>query len=543
MSRTIGKIRTPLVLLLLWCIVTAFNITKAVHIDDTAYLEIAQNICADPQHLLQEKLNWGNSADPTCFFYHPIGLSCLFAAAIKLWGTSELIFHLILACFSGLAIVLFYRIANLYTSMPLIATVLFCLSPAFLPSQNLMLDIPITALWITFFWFLMRQPGTHNDAAQLLWTAIMASAACMIKYTSLVLPIILTADILRKKQWKLLWVLVIPAGIIGIWSLLNINSYREVHLHTGTISPIDYIRIAKRQMDWIFGIGAITPFSLVALPYLKKHPVACVRSIPWLSALSGICFFILSFKGLHHSLGHSLLGAVFFANGVLLILTLVQGGIRKLQFHATWPLCTCTCNRFEFLMALWVIGPMLFIVLFSHFMAIRHILLAVPPVVLLYCRYIAPHATRKLLEIGVIGTIILGCWISASDWEYADIYRRFAKEVVNEYPVSAQTIWYAGHWGWQWYAEKAGMRQYDTQASHLKKNALLIVPEYISTQSIDSSVIRTLRLERTFEKSGSVIMRLRSMEQMRGYYAFSILSLPWFFSSNPAERFFVYRVM
>jgi hypothetical protein len=54
---------------------------------------------------------------------------------------------------------------------------------------------------------------------------------------------------------------------------------------------------------------------------------------------------------------------------------------------------------------------------------------------------------------------------------------------------------------------------------------------------------RTLRLERTLKKSGSVIMRLRSMEQMRGYYAFSILSLPWFFSGDPAEQFFVYRAM
>jgi len=193
-------------------------------------------------------------------------------------------------------------------------------------------------------------------------------------------------------------------------------------------------------------------------------------------------------------------------------------------------------------MGLWILGPLLFIVLFSHFMAIRHILLAYPPIVLLYCKYVVPQAPRKLLVTGLISTVILGCWLSASDWEYADIYRRFAKQASNEYTAQKQTIWYVGHWGWQWYAEKAGMRQYDTQTSHLKKNDLIIVPEWISAQNIDASVTYTLTLERTFEKYGSLIMTLRTMEHMRGYYAFSIFSLPWTLSQKPAERFFIYRV-
>jgi hypothetical protein len=39
-----------LVIISIWLVVTAFNITKAAHMDDTAYLEIARHILVDPLH-------------------------------------------------------------------------------------------------------------------------------------------------------------------------------------------------------------------------------------------------------------------------------------------------------------------------------------------------------------------------------------------------------------------------------------------------------------------------------------------------------------
>ena len=42
----------------------AVNVTKPVHIDDTAYLEIAKAILHDPWHPLSQSINWGDTAAP-----------------------------------------------------------------------------------------------------------------------------------------------------------------------------------------------------------------------------------------------------------------------------------------------------------------------------------------------------------------------------------------------------------------------------------------------------------------------------------------------
>jgi hypothetical protein len=38
------------------------------------------------------------------------------------------------------------------------------------------------------------------------------------------------------------------------------------------------------------------------------------------------------------------------------------------------------------------------------------------------------------------------------------------------------TVWFGGHWGWQWYAQKVGMRQYDSWNSILESGDYLVMP-------------------------------------------------------------------
>ena len=45
-------------------IAVGVNLTKAVHIDDTAYLEMAKAILHDPFHPLSQETNWGNTSEP-----------------------------------------------------------------------------------------------------------------------------------------------------------------------------------------------------------------------------------------------------------------------------------------------------------------------------------------------------------------------------------------------------------------------------------------------------------------------------------------------
>ncbi len=87
-------------LLLIWGVATALNVTKAYHIDDTAYLEVARAILADPLHPMSGQVNWGDFSEPIHQINQPPLLSYMLAGVFYCCGESELATHL-LVCLSA----------------------------------------------------------------------------------------------------------------------------------------------------------------------------------------------------------------------------------------------------------------------------------------------------------------------------------------------------------------------------------------------------------------------------------------------------------
>ena len=142
-------------------------------------------------------------------------------------GHVELALHVVWLLFSGLAIALFYGLAHkVEVPRPLTWTAIFCLGPAFVPSQNLMVDVPLVALWLAFFYALIA----HDTWGGLLAAAFLAAAACLAKYSSLVLIPILGLAIARSQRTRALTLLLIPFGVLAAWSLFNWWDYGEIHI-------------------------------------------------------------------------------------------------------------------------------------------------------------------------------------------------------------------------------------------------------------------------------------------------------------------------
>src|SRR5262249_2888418 len=74
--------------LALWAVATAFNVTKAVHIDDTADLAVARQIARDPLHPYGGELNWQDEARPMHRISQPPLLFYVFAAGFRAFGES-----------------------------------------------------------------------------------------------------------------------------------------------------------------------------------------------------------------------------------------------------------------------------------------------------------------------------------------------------------------------------------------------------------------------------------------------------------------------
>src|SRR5512133_2998496 len=94
------------------CLVcAAVNITKAVHVDDTAYQGIVDAIVRDPVHVMAAPLNWRSTAEPIAVTNQPHLFFYLQALVTLVFGHSELAQHLLMAAVTALTVLLFYRLA------------------------------------------------------------------------------------------------------------------------------------------------------------------------------------------------------------------------------------------------------------------------------------------------------------------------------------------------------------------------------------------------------------------------------------------------
>jgi len=149
--------RTSIVILILWLFATYWNIDKAFHIDDAGHLEIAQWIQAYPMHPMSGWVNWSGIFEPISKLNQPHLYFYLMAGWGALFGYSEISMHLLLALFSLWAIIGFFKLAGLFEpSHALHITSLFALSPALVVGQNSMVDVPLIAVWIQFYYCLLK---------------------------------------------------------------------------------------------------------------------------------------------------------------------------------------------------------------------------------------------------------------------------------------------------------------------------------------------------------------------------------------------------
>ena len=136
--------KTAFVLMCLWLVATGYNITKPYHIDDPAYMEIAQGIAQNPLRPMNGLLNWADFPEPIHKLNQPHLYFYLLAFHLKFFGETELSTHLFQSVFVLLGIFFFFKLAQVHgRDKALLLSVLLVFCPAFLVGQNLMVDIPL----------------------------------------------------------------------------------------------------------------------------------------------------------------------------------------------------------------------------------------------------------------------------------------------------------------------------------------------------------------------------------------------------------------
>jgi len=513
----------------------AFTVTKAVHMDDTAHLWIARAIVSDPVHAAQAMLNWDQVSEPLHALNVPHLFMYLLAVPMKLGAPVEAL-HLVSVAFAFLALWWVWRLAGLLVpAQALWVTALLALGPAFLPGLNLMVDVPTLAIWAGFFLCMAlaeREGGQLRD-----WQACaLAGLGCLIKYTSLVLLPAFVVLAVRRKAWKSLLALSVPVAALVAWSAFNWIAYGQIHLfeRAGAVASPDGAFLtgvalaAGRLPMWILGLGAVSPFAVAfAMQAGRRVLLICAAAGAVIVAV-GLLLPVAdvpAFRDVNAT--DAVLRGIFFANGLL-----IASLIRK-ALLARWNGSPAERSGIDVLV-MWIGCGIAAAVLLAPFPAVRHVLLALPPVLVLLARDFAPSPRRAAGAL--VLTAALGVAAAVSDWRRADVYRTEARAL-----SSAGATWTVGHWGWQWYAAQEGMLEYEPGKSRFQPGDLVVVPGTVHLQRFTAQDSALLRLVREESVPGNALDLVRTVTGGGGLYYYWA-AVPWTLRWRALETFRIYQV-
>lgn len=522
-----AKHRHLLALFALWSIVTALNLFKPVHIDDTAYLETARHIAAHPLHPMSGSLNWEGARDPIHKATMPHLFLYLLAAVMKIFGESEVALHALVALFSGGCILLYHAIAvRLKVAQPLLLTALCFVSPAFIPSQNIMLEVPLLFSCLLFFYGIFSE----SRGGRVL-SGAAAAAACLTKYNGAFLVPVLAIEILRRRRYKELLILLVPVAALGLWSLFNYWDYGGIHLLSTSQHPNKlalFERVGLRSLEWILTLGAVAPFALLLLAKVGRNRWVQRGGIAVAAVLLGLFayfFYLRDEKSLYEGLR-----AVDVTIGFVLFCTLAVMIYREFKARSSQGIT----------LALWSGAALLIICLISPFMAVRHLLNFIPAFLLLVGRQFLPHAGRKLQFATLALSIFMGVGLGMEDWHYAAAFPE-AATALSKTPHPNQTVWFAGHWGWQWYAAKAGLKQLDAANPAFNAGDTLIIAK-VDVGQLPHNLGHYLDPPQTVAKPAGLLEAIRTVGPSSNYYSCSLDRIPWSVSFKPLTQFQIYPI-
>jgi len=134
----------------------------------------------------------------------------------------------------------------------------------------------------------------------------------------------------------------------------------------------------------------------------------------------------------------------------------------------------------------------------------------------------------------LIFAAIIAMSVAWADTSLADCQRKVARYCCTKYKNPTQTIWFQGHWGFQYYMESFGAKPIDVKSSIIKKEDIVIMP-YNNTNVIPlpGAVVESIE---KLSLMPCEWLTTHSVKAGASFYSDEYGALPFLFgSTNPEE--------
>ena len=458
-------------------------IGKAFHIDDPLFVWTAQQIRSQPLNPYGFQVNWYGTDLPMWQVTQNPPLACYYIALASCFvGWREAGIHAFMIVPAVMVVLGTYRLARHMCSLPLLAALISLLTPVFLiSSTTVMCDVLMLAFWVwaVCLWLEGLESGHEKS---LVIAALLIAAAVMTKYYGAALiPLLLIYSTVKKRglgRWAIY--LLIPVGASGLYQLVTQAMYGTGLLLAAATFANSFRGLYEKLLLERIVIGLsftggclITAVFYAPLVWSRRALavglvliVAAIAGLAYRGALGSISLYDASngirwFTVLEISL--------FAATGLGLIVISCREAIKHRDAETI-------------LLGLWLVGTLVFASVVNWSINGRSILPAAPAIGILLVRAIdarkkaGQQTNVRWLFVPLIPAAILALWATYGDYALANAWRTSARQVCDRYSSRNTTTFSQGHWGFQYYAMKAGAVELDVVHSALDKGDILVLP-------------------------------------------------------------------
>ena len=457
---TLGRRDAWLLVALCLAIALPF-LNKPFHIDDPFILMISGNVIDNAANPFAGFSSWFGRPDPVWrMATNPPLISYYLAPFAAISDYDEIVLHAAMIPFLVLLAFSLFELGRRFTSSPWFSVCFVMTSPGIVVSGNVMRDIPTLALATAAIAASVRGCD-RSDWRWLLSGAVLAGAALLTKYSAaVILPLIVLYPLLKGRLRAVAFVAV-PLLMLAAWSAQNQWMHGETQI--GLLLTRDWGHLASWQ-DNLSGLPVVAGSLLFLVPVLLASALRAgdyfARSVPF--ALAGVMFATQ-----YYLQGLADLQYLFWSlSGSALIALCLAEGVRG-AFPLRFDLRDESGSDSLFLFA-WLCAPLLFSVIFVPFQAVRHLLPALPPLVLLGLRALnraraagglSERTEGRALLLLLLLQSAVALTVATADYEHAAAYRNFARDTAARAHELPGETWFIPHWGWSFYGERAGFRQ------------------------------------------------------------------------------------
>lgn len=476
-------------------LVTAANILKPVTVDDTAYLTYARQIAHHPFDPYGFTAFWWAEPEPAMHILIPPVVPYWLACGMQLFGESPALLKLWLLPFLYLLAwslrSLLFRFAR---GTEWFVFPLLMLSPAVLPTVNLMIDVPAFALALTAIEVFIRSTRQRN-LRQTVLAGVLAGLAMQTKYTALIVPVVIAWYGLTHRLFVLTAVAIgISIALFAGWESLLVLQYHETHFlyhasQSAGAPPPGASRVTAffaDKSDLIPPLAGQLGCVAVGVGLLAASVLRFSRR--WLAGVAvgwSICFVLVCLLPRRMTVMNAELTATtaFWQTSGGCWLAAIAGCGATLLFRMKKGLGIRFSADSWFLVG-WLAIELAASLVLSPFPAARRVigitvvggLVAARAASRIQRAYPERKPPQWILAVGIAAGVSVAA-IDTLDAFPEKVCAERAAEITHDRPETT-TVWFVGHWGFQYYCERAGMKSLVLGKSVLQVGDFLVLPAY-----------------------------------------------------------------